>query len=82
MLRVTLEIVPHGDERRASVLGRLLIANIGGDNERAAYEWRLDDGKPHGKRQRGEVRRWVRARGAWALVRRVLGKVPEGMLRG
>lgn len=77
MLRVTLEIVPHGDERLAQVIGRLKIANDGtGTLERGNYTWALDDGKPHGEVRRGRVRGFPRAPrgGAWRLLRRVLGR--------
>ena len=41
MLRVTVEVLPYGDEAQASNIAKLDIINVGGTRERGNYETRL-----------------------------------------
>jgi hypothetical protein len=38
MITVKIEMWPHGDENRKHEIGRMYIANVGGDMERGAYD--------------------------------------------
>lgn len=80
MLRVTIELLPHGSEARKSHLGTVLIANDGtasdgsGDAPRGNYVVRLSRrGQPLRVWRTGVVRDFPRKRlGAYDLLLRAL----------
>jgi hypothetical protein len=68
MLRLTLEVVPHGNESRARTIGVIEIVNTGdhpGRPEYGNYRGTMGD-------REVEVTHHRRDDGAWKLVRRVL----------
>lgn len=71
MIRVTVELLPQGDESRKKHLGTAIIANTGSGNvTRGNYTVSLSmRGKPNTIWKRGEVRGFPRKRlGAWDLL--------------
>lgn len=71
MLRVTVELVPFGDESRKKTIGIMNIANDGrGSSEVGHYDVRLEDDRDVERNAR--VLHYQRSRGAWSLVRRAL----------
>jgi hypothetical protein len=73
MLRVRLEMVTGGDERRALEIGRIDISNVSELAELSNYQYRMREGDEHGNAwQVGYVLSHARSKGAWELVRRVL----------
>jgi len=74
MLRVTLEMVPFGDERRRRTLGTLEIANTTPflNAETGQYRAHLVDEEVD---LHHELTHWPRKRGAWHLTHAIL----EGM---
>ena len=72
MLRVTIELVPLGDESRKRTLNVLEIENVGGDGNIGDYHVRLSSENRRGTYQFATVRRFKRARGAVALVIKAL----------
>ena len=76
MLRVTIELVPFGDESRAREIGIMLIANDGegttikGDY---AYAYGYTDGRGS-KFSTGTLKNFYRSQGAWALIKKILVK--------
>lgn len=70
MLRLTLEILPNGDESRRQVIGELDVWNVSDLAPMSDYAYRLQGG---GTPERaGHVRSHPRKRGAWELIWRVL----------
>lgn len=69
MLRVTIELVPGGDEDRAHVIEQMTIANVSNLADVSDYDIAMTDG---GQRYYGTVHDHVRAHGAWELVDRAL----------
>lgn len=75
MIRITIELVPHGDESRARVLARGEIINEGtGTRERGNYYfWLSQSGRVTTKSRWGNVRDFPRLRkNVWHLLARVL----------
>ena len=73
MLKVTLEIVPFGDERLKRRLGVLEIANDGsGTALSGSYDLRLD-----GVTMK-RLEAFDRTRGAWALVHEATRLITKG----
>ena len=83
-IRVTMEIIPRGDESRRFVAGVLEIENDGtGDNETGNYKMRLSGPVKDGDVsimndywQVGELRQFRRNRGWWSCVREALNAMP------
>lgn len=76
MLRVTLEVVPFGQEVVKRTLGVLEISNSGGPDEAANYryilsEFDLDSLDPASVKT-GEFMGFDRKRRAWSLVKEIL----------
>lgn len=74
MIRITIELVPHGDESRAKVLHVGLIANNGkGTQSRGNYWFELSQRGSRKVWRKGPVEGFPRrSRGAWHLLHRVL----------
>lgn len=74
MLRVTIELLPHGDESRKRHLGTMEIANVGGTPSRGNYRARLSKrGKPKQLWKEGAVTGFPRKRlGPYDLLYRAL----------
>lgn len=73
MLRLTLEVVPFGDEKLKHEIGVLEIANIGGTREFGEYRTQLFEPQ----QEEGITRflsRYRRSQGAWLLVSKALRK--------
>ena len=70
MLRITVELVPHGDENLAKPISSMLIANVGGDAQGlATYVGAYDVGT-----QNPAVKTTTHYRrdNVWTLIRNVL----------
>lgn len=68
MLRLTLEVLPGGSERRKRTIGRLDVANVGGDLREGYYEVERYVGNrrdPHRTARLGPHRR---RQSAWVLA--------------
>lgn len=79
MLRVTIELVPHGDETRAREIGIMLIANDGeGTHAKGnyAYVYGYTD-RRNVRFSTGTVKSFYRNQGAWALIKKILMKGNE-----
>jgi len=75
MIRVTVELVPHGDEKCARILCRGVIANDGsGTLLRGNYRFSLSQqGRPTVPSREGEVKDFPRlSKNVWHLLHRVL----------
>jgi len=70
MIRVTVELVPHGDEERKREIGRLEIANDGsGDEETGNYTGRLFAEYTPEEGRRGRLFSFARQRqSVWSLI--------------
>jgi hypothetical protein len=79
MLRVTIELVPHGDETRAREIGVMLIANDGeGTHTKGNYAYVYGYTDRRGVRfSTGTVKNFYRNQGAWALIKKILMKGNE-----
>lgn len=66
MLRITVEIIPFGDEREKSTLDIMEIINIGGDVNLGNYKIRSDSGIAF------ELKDYSRRQGFWTLIKNVL----------
>lgn len=79
MLRVTIELVPHGDETRAREIGTMLIANDGeGTYAKGNYAYVYGYTDRRGvKFSTGTVKNFYRNQGAWALIKKILVKGNE-----
>lgn len=70
MLRITVELVPHGDESRAETIETMLIANDTTGNYvkgNYAYAYSSITGM-----KSGVVKKYPRRMGAWPLIARIL----------
>lgn len=81
-LRVTVELIPHGDESKASVIDRLYIENTGeGNREIGIYRYALmhrdhpDTVPPDFLESTGTLSGFARGRGRLALVCEILNKI-------
>jgi hypothetical protein len=80
MLRVTVELVPHGDESRARHLGTAVIANDGtGDLDTGNYWAKLSKWGSGATWKRGKYKGFPRKRrGPWdllyCLLREIVGE--------
>lgn len=75
MIRVTVELVPHGDESRARILARGIIANDGsGTLQRGNYRFQLSQSRRLNVTARaGTVKGFPRlSKNVWHLLRLVL----------
>ena len=73
MLRVTIELVPFGNEDEASKIATMLIANEGtGDYKTGNYAYAYDYSDRPDDPEIGLVHRFPRNEGAWALVKKIL----------
>lgn len=77
MIRVTVELVPRGDESRARILCRGLIVNDGSGTLRTGnYRFSLSQqGRPNVQSREGEVKDFPRlSKNVWHLLRLVLNQ--------
>jgi len=75
VIRVTVELVPHGDESRAKVLCQGMIANDGsGTLRKGNYRFQLSQqGRLSATARKGEVKDFPRlSKNVWHLLRLVL----------
>jgi hypothetical protein len=73
MLRVTIELVPFGDESRARKIATMLIANDGtGDHRTGNYGYAFQYDDRSNDVATGVIKNFPRASGAWSLVKRIL----------
>lgn len=77
MLVLKLEFWPGGDRRRAQELGKLLVANVGGDSDIADYRVIREDPSKYvtgsgWERMTGDVIGHERKRPVWQLVLKAL----------
>lgn len=73
MLRITIELVPFGNEDEAQKIATMLIANEGtGDYKVGNYAYVYNYSDRPDEPEFGYVRRYPRIQGAWGLVKRVL----------
>lgn len=74
MLRITIELLPGGDEERKCHVGTCEIANVGGDARTGKYRFRLTRGDRLGPNWRvGKVFGFPRkVLGPWDLLYRCL----------
>lgn len=76
MLRVTVEIVPHGDEDRKSVIALLDIWNdLTGTPTYGNYKYTLHHIEAPIPKQTGTIKKFKRAEGPLALIQKILGRV-------
>ena len=67
MLRITVDLVPHGDEVRAHPIGEMIIANDGqGNNEFGDYVFVTYDEKRG--TDFGTLKNFYRDNGIWELI--------------
>ena len=69
MLRLTLEMVPFGNEQAKYKIGEMEICNVGGTNKEGDYTAILSSGKGV---ESISYKGFDRSRGAWKLVREIL----------
>jgi hypothetical protein len=78
MLRITIELLPGGQENLAVVIGRGSIANVGGDGELYEYVCSFEEGAWKGQVRgpyRATLTAWPRTqRGAWEIVHAALNE--------
>lgn len=73
MIRVTVEMVPFGNEKRKRLIGTAEIKNIGGNLNEGAYTVDVvEEGKPS---QSAYVGNFRRTQGAWALIAKALAAI-------
>jgi hypothetical protein len=79
MIRVTVEMVPHGNEKRAYVIGIGVIANDGTGNTRLGnyvYALNVIEGGATVKYQSGEIKGFRRLENSvWRLLYRCLNDI-------
>ena len=80
MLRVTIELIPYGQEGEARTLQMLTIMNTGGTAERGTYLYTFDDGNGGlPGLSIGRIENWPRPeRDAAALVHEALSRMGYG----
>jgi hypothetical protein len=72
MLRVTIEVIPNGDESRRRPIRVMNIANMSGLADASDYEVHVV-GERHANKKHGFVRGHERKRfGCWALIARAI----------
>jgi|GEM_PF-3534192 len=76
MLRVSLDLLPYGDEAKAESLGTMEIGNIKSYGNVADYSVRLNG------KDIAIVKDFVRSQGAWDLVREAIKTLPHELRRG
>ena len=75
MLRVTIELVPFGDEDRAKRIATMLIANDGTGNWNTGnYAYSLTYTDRDADVATGTIKNFPRSLGAWSLVKKILNK--------
>lgn len=81
MLRLTLEIVPFGQEACKRSLGTVEISNIGGTIKHGNYRVQSLLSLPTlgGMREECLIKRYPRDKGAWKLVQIALKKLSRGV---
>lgn len=73
MLRITIELVPFGNDDEASTIATMLIANEGtGDYKNGNYAYVYSYADRPDVPAFGYVKRYARIGGAWGLVKKVL----------
>lgn len=75
MIRITIELVPYGDESQAKVIAMGVIANDGtGTLRRGNYRYQLSQSKrPHVTSRKGGVKDFSRLqKNVWHLLKLVL----------
>lgn len=72
MLRVTIEIIPFGDESMKRTLDTLELVNDGTHPDRPEYGNYVVTGSDHGGLREWEVKDHCRADGLWELLRMAL----------
>ena len=78
MLRVTIELVPGGNEAAARPIATLLLANDGeGTYESGNYAYVYGYTDRDAPMARGTIKKFPRSQGAWALVRKILNSKSE-----
>ena len=77
MIRITIELLPRGDEALKRHLGTITIANTGGTPTRGNYRARLSKrGRPNQVWKEGQITNFPRKRlGAYDLLYRALAAV-------
>jgi hypothetical protein len=77
MLRITIELLPHGSEAKKRYLGTIEIANTGGTPTRGNYRVRLSKrDKPNQVWKEAQIANFPRRRlGAYDLLYRALAAV-------
>lgn len=77
MLRVTVELVPYGDESKKKQIGQMVIANdSSGDSSKASYQaWTAADAWSKEPARFGKLSGYDRSQSVWELVRLVLEAV-------
>lgn len=70
MLRITVEIVPFGDESMTRKIGEMVVANKGTTVDGSMYDaWATDE---HGEEMYAELKGYQRSHGFWELLRLLL----------
>ncbi len=74
MIRVVIELVPNGDEKRARVLAEGRIVNVGENGDEGDYRVTLSHrDEPSRVWMTGLVRKFDRRRGPWQLLYKAMG---------
>ena len=76
MLRISLDLVPYGDENKIESLGVMEIGNIKSDGDIADYIVRLNGDEV------GTVNGFARSQGAWHLVLQAIELLPHDLRQG
>jgi hypothetical protein len=78
-LRITVDLIPQGDESRRRKIGELYIVNDGsGTREIGNYKFKLIGLTTGGGIERchtGAYKKFKRARGYWSLIREILESI-------
>ena len=73
MIRVTVELIPHGDERRTRLLGSIDIVNVGGTMARGDYTVRRKGKRGQPVFKTGSVTNYPRlAKSFWYLIQQAI----------
>lgn len=83
MIRLTLEIIPHGDESKKFIAGSMQIANdCTGKNEIGNYDFSIfgpvkegDSSFPNELWEKGRLNCFDRRRGYWSCVKECLATI-------
>lgn len=79
MLKVIIQLLPHGDASRARTIGEMEIANVGGDQHTGEYAVRLFQRGSQRVWRKGSVTGFKRlSRGAYDLVFQALANIVAG----